>query len=469
MREALVTASVVLCGALVFDALGRGSARSRRLATAVAFGPFIGFGIVSLTGFCLISMGLGLELAVPTCWLGALVATVAKRRRDLLEAARSPSVRPALGRMLVAALLLSPALVATTGLASLMARERPAGEWDAVAMWNARARLLARTEAGAAEAIRRLERGQPAYPLFLPMANAAQMAIVGRESVRTPFFTGLAIYLGLLATFACLAPRASRWPATAALATTPALAFWGLSQGADTALASGILIAILGSSITFGNAASSSVPPVVAGFALGLLPFVKDEGWLYAGVGVTLALWSGRASHAARWLERAGTGSFLIGMLPGLLAAVGFKLFWVGAARATEFASRLRYKGWASPEAWLSVFSEYLTHFLDRGPSRWSWAWLALAVLVALGSRARRLSSGQSTMALWLVLAVALCWAIFFPVSPFGTETHLRQALERLLLQAFPSLAALALWRIELARERGEVSGATRGHEVPAS
>lgn len=469
MREALVTVSVAVSGALVCHALSRENASWRRLAAAVALGPFVGFGLVSLTGFCLISMGLGLEAAVPTCWVGALVAALAMRRRDPLVADRAASTRPTLSRVLVAVLLLSPGLVAITSLASRMARERPAGEWDAVAMWNARARLLARSEAGAPEAIRRLERGQPAYPLFLPMANAAQMAIVGRESVRTPFFTGLAIYLGLLATFGFLVPRASRWPATAALATTPAVAFWGLSQGADTALASGILIGILGCSGAPENAGSSSVPPIVAGFALGLLPFVKDEGWLYAGVGVTLALWPGRTQSPARWRERFGAGSLLIGTLPGLFAAVGFKLYWVGAARSAEFASRLRYRGWADPEAWLSVVAEYLTHLLDWGPSRWSWAWPALALLVVLGSVARMRSTVPMTVALWVVLAAVFSWAIFFPVSPFGTQTHLRQALERLLLQAFPLLVALALWRIELARKREGAREAMRSHEVPAS
>jgi hypothetical protein len=151
------------------------------------------------------------------------------------------------------------------------------------------------------------------------------------------------------------------------------------------------------------------------------------------------------------------------------LTAAAFKVFWIGPTLATDFAIRLRPEGWADAAAWRSVASAYLRHFLDLGASRWSYAWPALVLLVALGVHRARHRRRPEDLVMPLTGAIILSWALFFPVSPFGTETHLQQALERLLLQPFPLLTVLALWRVESAIRRDGGAGPAVGERVEIS
>lgn len=448
MTELLVSALVVAVGATLAafaDSGGRGTSRVIRL---LALAPALGFGLLSLCGFAALSLGAGLRAGGVLFLLVGLAtaARLALRPSDVatgpVPAARWPLRAPDL-------LFLGAAVLWIGMVASIQARERPRGEWDAVAMWNARARLLERSESVAPEAIRRLERGQPAYPLYLPMANAAQAVWSGGDGSLTPRLTALWSLAGLLAALVLFTPvRFGPWP-TVAVASTPVVVFWGLSQGADLLLAYHIFLGIAGILRVPAARGSTALSPWLVGFLIGLLPWIKEEGWLYASVGALLSLSrrSLRTEPAAE--QEADWNRVWLGVFPGILAVCAFKLIWVGPGVSADFAARLRFEGWSDADAWLTVARGYVGHFADLGSSRWSFAWPAVAALWFLGAGRRRAALPLEGGAAGLLLAIALGWALFFPISPFGTEVHVRQALERLLLQPFPSLVLLALRRLE--------------------
>jgi len=449
MSEAVISMGVVALGALIVASLAGAAIVPVRIRLALAFGPAVGFGLLSLMGFLGLSLGFSLRIGSLAFALAGILAGLGVARRTRLSSRLRPfSFRPE-RRTLVSALLLLLMFVMLALTARTFARERPRGLWDAVAMWNARAKLVLRAETEAPEAIRRLERGQPAYPLYLPLANAMQMSVLGRESVRTPFFTGLWTVLGLAGAFALFAPVRLRAPAAAAVLTTPVVGFWGFSQGADLTLAYLAFGALLGIASPGAPEGVPRVPALLSGFMLGLLPWVKEEGWLYAVGGLLLGLLLDRAVDSPDGVVPARVGSVVLGALPGWLAVAIFKLAWIGPSSVGALAAQARLEGWLQTSAWRAVAHEYSRHLLDLGSGRWGFAWPTLLLVVVLGC-GRGLSRGAPERPLMMIVAaIAAAWAVFFPISPFGTETHLRQALERLLLQSFPLLVVGALWQLE--------------------
>lgn len=448
MSEILVSALVVAIGGVVAALACPESRGPGRWVRSLAFGPALGFGMLSLCSFAALSLGVSLRVGgVFFLFLGLVAGIRLALPPAVAETAPVPSARRA--RQTPAMVILALVLLWICVVASIQARERPRGEWDAVAMWNARARLIERTESAAPEMIRRLERGQPAYPLYLPLANAAQTALSGEDGILAPRLTALWSLAGLLAAIVLLAPVRLGVYAAAAVGSTPVVIFWGLSQGADLALGYHLLLGIAAVLPSHPAGSRAVMPPWLAGFLLGLLPWIKEEGWLYAGAGALVVL-SRKHLRTERSDEAEnGTGQVWLGMLPGLLTVCAFKLSWVGAAMSTDFAARLRFEGWLDPDAWWAVARGYLGHFADLGSSRWSLAWPALAVLWALGAKRRLAFRSLDSRAAGLGLVIALGWAVFFPISPFGPEVHVRQALERLLLQPFPLLVILALRHLD--------------------
>src|SRR5690606_18805661 len=79
-----------------------------------------------------------------------------------------------------------------------IARARPNGSWDAVAIWNARARFFYRGYEAFPESLQHVERfSHPHYPLLVPGAVTVQNLALGTEMPGSGAWTGVLFGVGI--------------------------------------------------------------------------------------------------------------------------------------------------------------------------------------------------------------------------------------------------------------------------------
>lgn len=500
--HAWVTALTVALGCLL-AALGLragGLSGGRLLRHALAFGPGIGLGLASLQLFFWRLLGLGRPgLAA---FLGAVAATAAGiaawgvRRGTAAAAARGgvgrqsgarvPAARArlALQGLAFAALLLSA--VSLLGSFRAFSRAWPDGAWDAVAIWNSRARFLFRGYEEAPALIRRLEpTSHPHYPLLLPGAIAAQQGFAGGESPEIARATGLAFLAGLGLLALAIAADSGRTAlgalAAAFLWSTPMVLKWGFAQVADVPLAYYFLGAVAVLAAQLRDRKGGRLPPVLGGLFLGLVAWTKNEGMLMAllVLGLGAAWWLlrrrsgagvGGAEDAWGWRP---LGAVALGAAPGLAAAFLFKGLWAPESGLDTFLQGELLDRVLSLERWWNPVREVLLRLVPLGGTYgWDLAWPALgagaclAVGVHLRARARagegrgrlrRLLPRGSWASFWgaAVLLTMTSWIPIFVVTPYEQAWHIAGSLDRLLLHVYPLAVCGVLLRLGEALAEG--------------
>lgn len=383
------------------------------------------------------SVGVALALAA-----GLAAVLRARPRRSGAAAPRAASAPDGFERALVAALCAGVAgLLLWTACASLV---RPGGGWDAWAVWNLKARMLARGVStwkdvfgpGVVHA---------SYPLLLPAAIAGTWSFTGSESPAVPaaIAIGNALLLPLL-TFAAVAVLKGR--ALAAVAGALTLAYPVLWQEAPTQTADVPLAACLvaGVACLCVAGADASAPRgrwlAFGGVLLGLTSWIKAEGLLYG-----LAFVAAFALAAARGPR--GDGSRAAVPAVGFLLVAGARLlFDATVAHVTsEYLGQPRdvilhdLLAWPRHAAILAGAGRVLAGRAVLVP-----VLLGAAILGASGLAA---SLEERRLARTLVLALAASAAGLYGaylVTPFGLEWQVQESLGRLLLHGYP-VAVLAL------------------------
>ncbi len=470
---------LVLCcvaAALLYRWLGApGWSRSDRLRWALAWAPAVAFGLPSCALFAARWCGLdgalpwslgvcgalaALELAVRCGRRGAPLgeppATSPGNPAGAGTAALSPNgVRAP--RLAFALRVASALLLATTALLLLQTfrtwqRAQPEGMWDAVAIWNSSARFLARTEADRLPAVfAALSEGHPEYPLLLGASIAAQWELAGNESSAVPLGMGLAFALGLAAALHLLVRLCgATWfagPAVLLVFSTPATWKWAFAQVADLPLAYMACAAALPLVAALDLRSRLGPPAVLSGFVLGLLPWTKAEGLILAaalaGPFVGLALLRGRP-----WPDLLRRPlPWALGMLPGVLALILFKLTWAPGvpARASFLRGGGKWTQLLDDERWSRVAAATLGHLDPRtGAPLWGFVWPLLGLGLLFWGHRLRLRTAPGTVLLAAAAAATFTsYAFAFVLSPFDLEWHLGSALDRLLLQLLPLAVAV--------------------------
>jgi hypothetical protein len=319
---------------------------------------------------------------------------------------------------------------------------QPDGNWDAWAIWNARARSLYRTAGEvrlACSPLRSLAgfTAHPEYPLLLPTVIAIGWTILGGETKVVPALLSILPMLLVVAIAALTVARTAKprgaWVA-AILLTTPTLSLMAQAQYAE-ALLGALLIAGLGLLATawdtndwYTNDSARARCFALAGLSLGFSGLVKHEGLLFLGAAsLVIAIARPRdllpmAMGAA--FPLAMTLWFQLGFAPpGDLAQGprGLEMLWRLGPIALSLARRVVYfQGWS-------------LHLL---------AWV-----IALG--VRLLAGDLPTASKRLLLICALVFGGFcaaFLTTPHDVEWHLRTSIDRLILQLWPTLViALAI------------------------
>ncbi|MES1242756.1 MAG: hypothetical protein ABUT39_14160 [Acidobacteriota bacterium] len=460
-----------------------GVAGWRRVRYALGLGPGLGLGVASLVLFFGRLVGLGrpglAELILVFAGLSAVAVAWSRRTRAASGDGTPAPVRPPAA--LRAAALLALLLGAAGAIESyrVLSRSWPEGTWDAVAIWNARARFLERGYEDVSTLFKQVESSShPHYPLLVPGAVATQLVIAGEDDDWVPETTGLAFLLGLgLLTFAVVADSgllSYAAFATAFLLGTPMLLKWGGAQGGDVPLAYFFLgaVAALASQLP---GRLPCIPPVLGGVFLGLLAWTKNEGTLMAllllGLYAAWALACGEGGWRRwrdwqRWRPLIGFG---IGTVPGLAAVFLFKRLWAPESGLDTFLGGELAGRILSFERWWIPVEEILKRMLPlKETYGWGLAWPALELGVLLAAwihwRARRPWTSFWGAAL---LVTVLSWIPIYVVTPYDQRWHIAGSLDRLLLQIFPAVIAGVFLRVALAAGAPEEEKTRRAEPLP--
>lgn len=496
----LISAAGCLLAALALRAGGVTGWRCTRYA--LGLGPGLGLGIASLTLFFGRLLGLGQPglVALLLVFAGLAAAIFAwSRRRTPAVPNTAPDTAPATpmrSPLALRAAALLALLLATAGAIEsyrVFSRSWSEGTWDAVAIWNVRARFLERGYEDVPTLFKQVERSShPHYPLLVPGAVATQLVIAGEDDAWVPETTGLAFLLGLgLLTFAVVADSgllAYAALATAMLWATPLLLKWGGAQCGDIPVSYFFLgaVAALASNLP-GRFRLVPIPPVLGGVFLGLLAWTKNEGTLMALILLglyavwTLAFgegglrgWKGWRDRK-RWRPLIGLG---IGMAPGMAAVFLFKSLWAPESGLDTFLGGKLAERIFSLERWGLPVQEILKRLLPlKETYGWGLAWPALELGVVLVAwihwRARR-----PWTSFWgaAILLIILSWIPIYVVTPYGQLWHISGSLDRLFLQIFPAVIAGVFLRVALAAagdaddavEVEEGSGLQRQYRLPS-
>lgn len=432
---AALIAALVL-GWLVARAWTAGSGKPGVPATLlqISLGALFGPAILSLAGFALVAAGMGGSVAfwATLAMLMAVAAACAFRFGRAPEASRE--ARP--GWRWNWALVIATCVGLAVFLAGFYATSAasPAGYWDAFAIWNLRARFLA----GGAETWRRafspdLAASHPGYPLLVSASIAAEWiaggAVTSASSIATSLVFALAVLFTLGSSIAARRGWALGLLAVLVLLATDTFEAQAPNQYADLPLALCFLasLALLDAAAADGSARLFAA----AGFAAGLAPWTKNEGWPFLLALIALVVW--------RWRGRAAAWA-IAGAAPGAVTTLLMKFFLVTTSEsmfpktAAEAATKI-----GDPTRWWKA-AEGFAGAVWRLGAPWAHPVILVAALIlvlGLVSRPERVAHA------WLLVPAAAVFAADFAIFLTTTndlQWHIDTSVDRLLLQLWPSI-----------------------------
>ena len=339
------------------------------------------------------------------------------------------------------------ALGATTVLAGAAAlltiATTPHGQWDAIAVWNLKARFIYHSPSDPLSRIMdpALWDTQPDYPLLLPSLVARGWQYAGQDSVIVPI--GIAI-LFLVSTVLMvingLKLLSSSFEAQLAgclLLSTPFFIRHGVSQYADILMCGFITAAVVLFSIHDSQQIPSSRLPLLAGIAAGLAACTKNEGVLFVAV---LAAVRALLQRSLRELGKLAAGAAF-----GIAVLVLFKIFY---SPPNPIVHSITGRVLLDRIADGNYHAKILNAFAGKSLAFGQW-WIPPFLLLVIHVVATRYTApAKDNSRAWLttagVLVGALCgyYAVYL-LSPYDLDWHIGTSLDRLLLQIWPTALLL--------------------------
>lgn len=359
----------------------------------------------------------------------------------------------------------------------------PHGEgWDAFSIWNLHARFLFRSGTVWSEGFSPLiPWSHPDYPLLTPGAIAHFWTYIGHEIQAVPALIAIVFTfatVGLLySSLTLLRGRISAMLASLALVTTPFFIGQGTSQYADVPLSFFVLAAVsllcLHDSFVESGCTRTNRLLILVGVNAGFAAWTKNEGLLFLAALIAarvLTVLRGPASNTSVPDRTAilSIAPLLLGMAPALLVIAWFKHFI--APPGDLFPDRaLAIHKLFEPSRYGAVLRWYGKEFLRFGE------WLLIPgtlILIAFyfalrkpEPQTRRLAPGFATSYLALSLTLAGYFVIYL-ITPRDIYWHLRNSLNRLFLQLWPSAIFLVFL---LMTPTVKIPAQISGHLPPAT
>jgi hypothetical protein len=326
----------------------------------------------------------------------------------------------------------------------------PAGEWDAISIWNVRARYLAsggdlwRRAVSSDIGGHIVGSSHPGYPLFLSGFIGLQFSAGGAFDETISIAASLLFALGTLVLLgASIASRRTvalgllGWLvlfASEVFASQSAVQYSDLLQGFAFLAALVLLDAVL---LDADRERAEPRLLFAAGLAVGLSCWIKNEGLPFALAALAVAVWKFRVRGKA---GVAGLVSLGLGALPGFAALAILKLVFVQGRE--------------------DMFPQTVAETIDKiaGAGRWWQAALGLGkaiydagngwthpvlLMAVLAFALRFVASSEMRKGVWLVVPIAVTAAAeyaLYLVTTINMDWHISTSVSRLLAQLWPSL-----------------------------
>jgi hypothetical protein len=416
---------------------------------SVAFGPGVGLGIVSFQLFFWRAAGFGSPRLTTFLMLIAVLGGGLALRPARAQNVSQPVTKLDLGLPVTLVAYLALAVSAWSVFSAYQSMERawPDGVWDAVAIYNVKARIFHDRYDDFPEVLKAYV--HPNYPLLLPGLIAGQTFLRGSDHVPVlvPALTALVFVLALgILLFAVL--RASvvsglAAAGTAVLWATPGLWLYGLSQLADIPAAYYFLgsTAVLVSQLH--GREGDRLPPLLGGFFMGCLAWTKNEG--VVEVALLLLLFVAWHWRGARMLTRrvlSVTAALILAAMPGFTAIWVLKNLWAKeSGLSIFFGPNWQARLWDADRWWIPI--RQITRrvlALDTDNIHLWWYLLPLLLIGAVAAAAIRRRGSSAYVRFWLLASVATVasWIPIYVLTPYNQLWHITTSLDRLLLQIYP-------------------------------
>ena len=443
LSTALALAAGILL-ALAFDPVRGARPRWAAVLFTVCLGVLTGVAAGSVLFLLLAVMGIASAASVFAADILLLGVAAALYVRARGSSAPPPGL-PGPGTFRFAWLLavaLVLVLLIVAGRLTGMSEANPWGGWDALAMWNLRAKFLAGAPGDWHFAVNGMlaDRMHPDYPLLLPSFIAAGWKAGGEMGALLPVVLSLlfsAVLIGLLASaVAMLRGTASALLAALVALTTTSFLLAAPSQYADIPLACYWLCAV---SLLLISGGTSRAALVWGGACAGFGGWTKNEG-------VAFLVWFILALLALLWWKRGsrdamrGTVAALIGASPGILLTLWLK--FVIAPPADTLVQQTS-RSMMARLADTSRYGEIARSFVDAVGHMGSGIAHPLILLAILAVLLRwnpapryRLPMAISALALALTFLADIA---AYLITPSDLAWQLGTSFDRLLLQLWPS------------------------------
>ena len=302
----------------------------------------------------------------------------------------------------------------------LLSIKRPLGEWDAWAIWNAKARVI-------------IEGGDiwstlhPDYPLLLPGLIALLWWMIGTQTPVAPAAVSIAFGAATVAMLVRAVRRRTSETtgiiSGCVLLTSPFFITQSAAQYADIPLGFFILASL-----------ASLDAPRLAGALAGRASCVKNEGLLFL-LALTVALTAVKPKVLPR---------FLMGAAPLLIALAYFKAFLsppndlLGALSTTALFGRI-----GDPWRWGQVLGTLTVELINV--VLWGAGTLPILIIYLLAVK-RRQSDRPRTLIQLVSITLGIMLSGFIAVyliTPMDLKWHLGTSADRLILQLFPTILFL--------------------------
>ena len=436
---------MILVGALIVDGLLNDKFNSRfdftfdaKHLMIVSLGTGLGLGIGSCLHFLLLLASPG---SVAPLWFAtetvALVLLCVMRLKGTsapspgLEAIAPEPLNNSWTRFLLPFLLFLFCLSSISFWSQSWAH--PHSDWDALMIWNVRARFLERIPIDFANTFSSaIFWSHPDYPLLLPSLISFALGLTNENQIAANAIA----YLFTVGTAALLASSLTVFKsrvhgslAGIVLLTTP---FWtncGASMLADVPLAFYFLATIVCcSSYDKGKRLSSLL---LAGCFASMAAWTKNEGLLFIPIVLTAS-----AIVYRRFISSKPAAMALLGALPVLLLLLWFKINLaplndlVAGQDAVRTSARL-----TNPERFLTVAKFFTVYLVTFGS--WIVSPVPLFAIYWFLSRSR-MDNLSAIRAALVVIMMIIGYAAVFILTPTDLVLHLQTAARRLLLQLWP-------------------------------
>ncbi len=469
MMWALTFAMTLAAGWFLAGALTAGASHGPRWASLlveIALGALFGPGLASILYFALVGMGVANRGTVMGMCAALLAASAMLFWRS--PATQKPQEeKRSFPWTWVLWIGVAAGLIFFVLDFQAASNANPAGEWDAMSIWNLRAHYLASGPDLWRRAVSADLGGQmsgaahPGYPLFLSGFIGLQWSASGTFDEAVPIAASLLFAMGALILLgASLASRRSvalgllAWLvllASEVFASQAAAQYSDLLQG----------LAFLSALVLLEGAwerKGDSRLLAAAGLAIGLSCWIKNEGLPFALAALAVAAWRFRPGiEKIAWV--------VVGALPGLLGTVVLKLFVAHGSEAvfphtmSEAIQKI-----AGPGRWWQAALGFVKAVYDAG-NPWTHPVLLAAVL-ALALRFVPHAERRSRM--WLLIPVAATAAAeygLYLVTTADLDWHISTSVSRLVAQLWPSL----IWLFFLVLRTPEEAFAPKPEPVRAA